>query len=135
MIDRKAALRSVGVGDIFHVEEESGPTRVCLATSVTEHLIVARSITTQDILKFDRHSGVATQQFHGVNFDWVIKSVARLPPDIHEIMLGLDRRFREAANQGAKDPRWDEPSEDTRLTQEQIRGLLFLDDFYSANPV
>src|SRR5690348_5230216 len=108
MTDRKAALNSIAVGDIFHIEEGGGTTRICLAISVTENTIVARSITTQDIFEFDRHTGIAPKSFRGKMYYWVINSVAPLPSDIHEIMLGLDRRFREEANQRARDPRWDE---------------------------
>jgi hypothetical protein len=138
MTDREAALWSIEVGDIFRAEGKKGgrgPKRVCLALSITENVIVARAIATQDILEFDRRTGIAVQQFYGVTSEWVITSVTPLPTDIHEIMLGLDRRFQEETDQRAENPDLVRAPEDTHLTKEQIRGLLFLDDFYRANPV
>ena len=64
--------------------------------SVRERIIQARTLTTQEILEFDRDIGIADHVLYGQSYRYVIDSVAPLPPDIHEIMLSIDRKYREA---------------------------------------
>src|SRR6202012_5399928 len=111
---------------------QDGLIRICLTRKVSDHVILARSITTREILEFDRHTGVALQIFNGSRWHWRIDSVAALPRDIHEIMLDIDRRFQEQEELRAEDPdrRW--TPEETHATKDEIRGLLFIDDFYST---
>jgi hypothetical protein len=91
MNDRKAALRSIAVGDIFHAGVgRSGASYPCLALQVRENAIFARRMTTQSVHWFDRTTGVEIDQD-----EVVIDSAAPLPDDIREIMLGLDRKYRE----------------------------------------
>jgi len=103
--------------------------------SVTGTTIQARAVTTQEIIEFDRRTGVADHRFRSASYRYVIDSVAPLPADIHDIMLSLDRRYRESEYRWAENPDWKPTLEDTRLTKEQIRGLLFVSDFYKANPI
>jgi hypothetical protein len=134
MTNREAALKSVRAGDIFNVEDD-GPTLICLALSVTEAVILARSITTQHLFEFDRETGVAVHQLDGRRYHWTINSIAPLPVDIRESMLSIDRKFREYEYRWAEDPDWEPATEESVLTKDQIGGLIFVDDFYRANPI
>ena len=64
-----------------------------------------------------------------------INSVAPLPFDIHEIMLELDRKYRAGEYRRAEDPDWVRAPEEIGLTENQKRGLRFVDGFHGANPL
>jgi fatty-acyl-CoA synthase len=131
MNDRKAALRSIAVGDIFNASVgRSGATYPCLALQVREKAIFARRMTTQSVHWFDRTTGVEVGQDAVV-----IDSVATLPDDIRDIMLGLDRKYREDELRYAEEPDWEAPEGSSRLTPEQIRAIRFIGRFYPANPL
>ena len=130
MAAREDALRKLGDGDLFDAEDEAGPTRICIVTSVTKTTIVARSITVQEIIEFDRLTGVARSPF-----DFVITSVAVLPQDIHDIFLGLEQKYREARSRRARDPNWVPPTGHFALTEDQKRAFLFSHDLYKQNPL
>jgi len=131
MADRKTALRNIAVGDIFHAEAPNGASLICLTRSVTETKIHARRVTTQSYHEFDRTTGVEECERNPCTID----SVAPLPPDIQNIILGLDRKYREAEYQRAEypDKPWD-PGE-SRLTDDQKRALLFVGSFHRENPI
>ena len=103
--------------------------------SVSEEIILARSVTTQEIIEFDRRTGRAVHKRHGFNFDYAIASVEPLPRDIHEIMLSLDRNGRAFEEKLAADPEYESPPDKPILNGDQRRGLLFIDDFYRAHPL
>ena len=130
MITRASAIRQLGEGDLFHAEHEAGPTRICVVTSVTETTVVARSTTVQEIIEFDRSTGVAVPPFY-----FVITSVAALPQDIHDTFLGLDRKYREGKIRRAKEPGWVRPPAELALTEDQSRAFEFAHYFYKANPL
>lgn len=118
MTDRATALGNIAVGDIFNAECPSGAGLLCLTLSVTEHAIQARTVTTQRLYEFDRRLGRRL----GGKSECVIDSVAALPADIHNILLGLDRRYRLG-----KDP------DRFALTADEKRALVFVASFYPAN--
>jgi len=119
MTSRQKALRSIKVGDLFNAAGDHGVPLICLATSITETAIYARTITHQLEFKFDRRTGVGREDEYSIG--GTIDSVERLPPDIYEALIGLDRRHR--------------AGDDRRLSSEEKRALLFLDDFYEAHPI
>jgi hypothetical protein len=130
--DRKTALAAIAVGDLFHGRPRKGTASViCLVLQVRENTIFARRITTQSVHEFDRTTGVETDESNPV----VINSVAPLPADIREIMLGLDGKYRAAEHRRAEDPEWTMPPEQARLTEEEKRGLLFIGQFYQDNSI
>ena len=96
---REAALQEIAVGDIFHacIQPDSGPSYICLALQIHEDRIFARRMTIQSVHWFDRVTGVEI----GDN-SVVIASIARLPDDIREIMLGLDQKYRRTSTDGPK---------------------------------
>jgi hypothetical protein len=130
MTARENALGKLDDGDLFDAEDAAGPTRICMVMSITKTTIVARSITVQETIEFDRLTGAAKPPF-----DFVITSVAALPRDIHDIFLGLDRKYREARANVAKDPNWVPPTGHFALTEDQKRAFLLSHDFYKQNPL
>lgn len=122
MIDRREALSYLVVGDIFHATGAKDTKLICLVTAVTDTAIHARTMTTQLLLKVDRQTGKG--QLKGViaTVPCAIDSITPLPVDIHNIMLGLDRKSRLEQNE-----------ERAKLTQDEIRALLFLDAHYESN--
>src|ERR1700739_4849498 len=116
--DRKIVLAAIAVGDLFHGRPRKGTASViCLALQVREKTIFARRITTQSVHEFDRATGVEIDDSNPV----IIDSIAPLPSDIHEIMLGLDRKYREVEYRLAEDPEWRMPPEQACLTEDEKR--------------
>jgi hypothetical protein len=128
--DREAALRRIAVGDILHAcaRPEHGASYICLVLQLREDAIFARRMTTQSVHWFDRSTGAEIDDPRVV-----IDSVAPLPPDIREIMLGLDRKYRESEYREADDPDWEPPEGWSRLTEDQKRAFSFIADFYPKN--
>lgn len=93
MTPREIALQRIEVGDIFHAEASTGGSLICLAVSITDVTLRAKTVTTQLYYNFDRRSGVAIWNGEGVP-EWdgeevvcTIDSVERLPDDILEIVM------------------------------------------------
>ena len=131
MTPREIALQNIEVGDVFHALAASGGSLICLAISITDSTIRAKTVTTQLYYNFDRHSGIAIWKGEGVP-EWndeevscTIDSVARLPNDILEIVMGLDRKFSQP----------DRESGYYRLTTEEKRALILIGKFYPSNPI
>jgi hypothetical protein len=135
MTDRHAALGALEAGHLFYAVDAVGPVRICLVMSVSEKTILGRSVTTQEIIEFDRRTGRAAHKHDGSDYDYVISSVAPLPGDIHEIMLSLDRNGRAFEERLAEDPDYESPPDKSILNADQRRGLLFIADFYRAHPL
>jgi hypothetical protein len=135
MTDRQTALGALEAGHLFHAVDAAGPVRICLVMSVSEKTILARSVTTQEIIEFDRRNGRASHKRYGFNFDYVIASVEPLPRDIHEIMLSLDRNGRAFEEKIAANPDYKSPPDKSILNDDQRRGLLFVAEFYRAHPM
>jgi hypothetical protein len=132
MTQREVALRNIAVGDMFHGRPPKGTASfICLALEVGEKTIFARRITTQSVHEFDRATGVENVDSNPI----VIDSVARAPVDIREILLGLDRKYREAEVRRAEDPNWKLPEDKARLTKDEIRALLLVGKLHEDNPI
>jgi hypothetical protein len=132
MADRATLLSKLVVGDIFHATGPSGASLICLTMSVTETTIRARTVTTQYHFDFDRKTGMAEYSARIIGIpEWgdeikscAIDSVAPLPIDIHNIMLGIDRKFRLG---------WD--FDRFKLSSDEGRALLFVATYYPAYPL
>jgi hypothetical protein len=120
MADRKTALGKLAVGDIFHAESPNGASLICLVTSVTETTIQARTVTTQRHLEFDRQTGIA--EYGDEPIICTVDSTAPLPVEIHNVMLGIDRKFR-----------LEQDPERLKLNDAEKRALVFVDSHYSSN--
>jgi hypothetical protein len=135
MLDRTALLSKIAVGDMFHANASNGASLLCLTMAVTATAVQARNVATQIIYDFDRRTGLAEWFVFGKRYICTIDSVAALPQDIHEIMLSLDQAGREGEYRDAENPERKLQPGEAALTKEQIRGLLFVSEFYPANPL
>ncbi len=119
LTQREIALRNIRMGDIFHADGDHGGPLICLATSITETTINARTVSHNLKFKFDRRTGVGKEPEFSIG--GTIDSVARLPPDIYEALISLDVKNRS---------KWDSP-----LSAEQKRALIFTSHFYPEHPI
>ena len=55
------------------------------------------------------------------------------PADIRDILLGLDRKYREAEYRRAEDPQWQLPEAAAKLTKDEIRALLSIGKIHESN--
>jgi hypothetical protein len=126
MLDRKTLIGNLNVGDIFHAEAPNGASCVCRVLSVNDATIQARRMTTQENLEFDRHTGI--ERVNDGEAQVVINSVAPLPPEIHDVFLAIERKYRQIP--------WNDPDlERFKLTEAEKRALLFVGPHYSSNPL
>ena len=116
-MDRPNALRRLTVGDIVHGEGSNGASLLCLVTAITEATVQARTMTSQYDLEFDRRTGIC-EWGRGTG---VIDSIAPLPADIREALLGLDLRYRSGG--------------DAKLSDAEKHALIFVASFYPAHPI
>jgi hypothetical protein len=124
-MSEKTRLNNIAVGDIFRAASAQIPSIICLVTSVTKMTIDVRTITTQRSLRFDRRTGEAAwETIEKEQVICTIDSVAPLPVNIHNIMLGLDRKIRLGGG-----------PESNPLDRDEIEALLFLDSHYPSNPL
>ena len=128
MTERKTALRNLTVGDIFHGRSPNGASLVCLVTGVNGTTIFARRITTQDDREFDRSTGISLDGVQST-----IDCVAPLPPDIFDTYIRIDRKYRSFQEMDRNGIERDLTR--YRLTPEEHRALLFIDDHVEANPI
>jgi|SRR5580700_4214148 hypothetical protein len=127
MLDRKALIGNLDVGDIFHAEYPNGASCVCRVLSVNEATIHARRMTTQENLEFDRQTGI--ERVNDGQAQAVINSVAPLPTEIHNVFLALERKYGQIQPED-----WDGPDlERFKLTEAEKKALLFVGPHYSAN--
>jgi hypothetical protein len=82
------------VGDIFHADSPNGAHLICLATSVTETTIHARSVTNDQYMEFDRKTGAGIVTWRERKTPCTVYSTSPLPEDIHSIILEMDRKTR-----------------------------------------
>ena len=87
--DLRSKLSWVVPGDLVHGRDEGQQSWVCLVESVGPERIEARRITTQEHLAFDSETG-ANIDAAGCRLD----SIMPLPLDVHDVLLGLDRKMR-----------------------------------------
>lgn len=128
MTDRESALRSLAVGDIFHGRAPNGASLFCLVTDVIETTICARRIHTQEQLQFDRRSGISLGEVKSR-----IDCVAPLPPEVHQGLLKLDKKYGEAIAQQAAGIELDFAM--YKLTDAERRVHVLSDDHVSSNPI
>jgi hypothetical protein len=118
--DRKTLLGNLAVGDVFHAESPKAPNLICLVVSVTETTIQARTVTGGERFEFDRQTGVAQWVDEAVSC--TIDSVAPLPVDIHNVILGLDRKLR-----------LEQDARRISFNDAEKKALIYLDEHYSSN--
>jgi len=92
MTDRANALSKLVVGDIFHAQCPNGASLICMVESVTDTIIQARTVTHQIRLEFDRRTGI--ESGGKGETPCAVDSITPLPLDLHNVMLGMDRKMR-----------------------------------------
>jgi hypothetical protein len=128
MTDRKVLLAKLAVGDIFHAEYPNDAKCIGLVLSIDTDTILARRVTSQENLKFDRQTGV--EKAPDGEPQAVINSVAPLPLEIHNVFVELDRKY--GAVHGQKDI-FEKNPEYFKLSEAEKKAFLFIDSHYSAN--
>ena len=118
MTDRKTQLARLLPGDIFHASCSNDASLICLVEEVSEARIVARRITTQDRLSFDRTTGRDIRDRAACTID----STAPLPVPIHNTLLGLERKMRLQNDR-----------EKLKLDRDEREALMFIGPYYAAN--
>ncbi len=122
MIDWLAVLKKLSVGDIFHASCPNGASLICLIEAITKRSLQTRTVTHQIKLEFDLATG-STLEGSGAA-PCTIDSVAGLPPEIHSVILGLDRKMRL------------EPDIlKHKLSDDEKQALILIASYYPANPV
>ncbi|HEY1980926.1 MAG TPA: hypothetical protein VGH13_12650 [Xanthobacteraceae bacterium] len=129
MSDRKALIDSLDVGDIFHAEYPNGASCICRVSSVSDETIHSRRMTTHENLEFGRHTGI--ERINDGSAQAVINSVAPLPPEIRSVLLTIERKY---APINIED--WNNADlERFKLTAAEKHALIFVADYYAANPL
>lgn len=118
--ERGEFLQLVAEGDLIHARNSVNASIICLVTAVDNDFIHCRRITTQHTYIFDRTAGlsIASDTQMGAEID----SVEPLPINIHNTLLGLERRIR----LGKRTP------ENIRLTAAEKEALVFVHDHYES---
>lgn len=137
--DKKADLDSLVIGDVVHaaftheVSSDGGPSLICLITEIKDDYIMARTVTTQVLFRFERTTGRSIsnepsiyRSKTGCPLVALIDSIAPLPSTTYNAILSLDRHMRLALFKSASDR--------TYLLEEHKHALNFVDSFYKENP-
>jgi hypothetical protein len=120
MGDRETLLGNLVVGDIFHAVAPKVASLICLVVSVTETALHTRRVTTRENLVFDRRTGVTVDELSPCTID----SVAPLPVDVYNVMLGIDRKSRLE-----NDP------ERIKLSDAEKKAFVFVTSHYASYPI
>jgi hypothetical protein len=121
MVNRKTLLGKLVAGDIVQADGPNGACPLCLIYAVTTTTIKARSVNTQAHYEFNRETGTGDWRDGGTV---IINSIAPFPIEIHNIILGLDRKYRLLRD-----------IMEAALTDDEIRALLFASDHHLSNPL
>ena len=121
MPTRDQALNAISVGDIVFGLGAGGQEKLLLVYKTDRDGFSARHLTTQMTFKFGRDGKTGVRADGGYI---QIASTAKLPPDMHDVALGLDRKW-------AARPEYP----DTILSKAEIRLLLSYAAFFKANPL
>jgi len=118
---RKQVLDAIKQGDVIYGIAAGGQEKLMLVYKTTPDTIYARHVTTQTRVEFDR--GGRSKRCDGGG-SCTIVSVAPLPAEEHDIVLGLDRKMREATELTG-----------LKLSKAEIRMLLMKTEFYQSRPL
>jgi hypothetical protein len=114
MPEKRIDLQKLRPGDLFHAEYPGGATVIGITLEVTATRIRGRDITRQEVLEIDRATGVSIT---ADGDPCTIYSTEPLPPDLHEAILGLDRKYG-----SGRTP----TDEESKLTLAERKALIFV---------
>jgi hypothetical protein len=129
MADLRGALKKLVIGDFFHARSpKNHASLVCLVTELDQGTIRSRRVHTQDDLQFDRKTGIERGSVPSK-----IDCVTQLPPDMHQLLLEMDRKYQElyALVRDGREFDW----ERAKLTPDEKRVGAFIYDHVAANPI
>lgn len=119
MLSSAQALGAVKVGDVIFGIAAGGQEKLLLVYEADATSFWARHVTSQTTAKFGR-DGESVWVHDGGSC--TIVSTARLPQEMYEVAIGLDRKF-------AAQPEYP----DSILSKDEIRLVLTHDKFFKAN--
>jgi hypothetical protein len=124
-------LTRLVIGDVFHAKGVSGSGRqslICVVLEVTDKTIRGRTVTHELTVDFDRRTGRGLwrdeRQPGWPPFECQIDSIEPLPIEIHNVLLGLDRKMRLTLDR-----------ERMGLTGAEQSALDFVYDYYPRHPI
>ncbi|MBI3198349.1 MAG: hypothetical protein HYZ40_12760 [Rhodospirillales bacterium] len=115
MTSQRVALSELDVGDLLHAEHPDGPKLIAITLDVTATRIRARDICRQEVMEFDRQTGLSVSADAAV--PWVIYSTEPMPPELYEALIGLDRKYG-----SGRVP----TDEESKLTPAEKKALIFI---------
>ncbi|WP_449396508.1 hypothetical protein [Devosia riboflavina] len=118
MSSREQALNAIAVGDLIYGLREDGRPDLLLVYIVDDVGFLARNIFNRASIRFG-WDGDGRRL--GDDLGCTIVSTASLPPEQHQVAIGLDRRM-------ASNPEYP----DSRLTEDEIRLVLDHHEFFEA---
>jgi hypothetical protein len=121
MLSRRQALNQIKVGDIIYGLSGAGNGKLLLVYQADETSFRARHVTSQSWAEFGRDGKSRRIPTGGT---CTIVSTAALPPEEHDVALGLDRKMRTAKEYP-----------DGVLTEAEIQLVLNHDKFFKAHPL
>lgn len=121
MATKEQALHAIKQGDIVYAIAAGGQEKLMLVYATTPDAIFARQVTSGTKVEFGRDGRSRKVQGGGSG---VIVSVAQLPPDQHEVAIGLDRKARTAKE-----------LTDFRLSDAEKHLLLTMTEFFRSRPL
>jgi len=119
MSSREQALNAVRVGDLIFGLGAGGQDKLLLVYKVDQSGFSARHVTTQMTFRFGRDGKTRVYADGG---QVAIVSTAMLPPELHEVALGLDHKMGTAKEYP-----------DAVLSEAEIQLLLTHAKFFKAN--
>jgi len=119
MSARARALNAVKVGDVIFGIAEGGQPKLLLVYEADDEGFSARHVTSQTSARFGRDGKSSWAPDGG---SCVIVSTAQLPFDMHETVLGLDRKW-------AAKPEYP----DTKLSSAEIKLMTSHRAFFEAH--
>jgi hypothetical protein len=117
-LDRPTILSRLEVGDLFCARSAKAPVLICLVTQILKESVVTRRVTCGSVITFNRTTGLEETQQNPAE----IISVEPLPPDVHALMLRIDRRTRLQVDRSQ-----------FRLDDAEKRALRMLEDHYYSH--
>lgn len=118
---RKQVLDAIKQGDVIYGIAAGGQEKLMLVYRTTPDTIYARHVTTQTKVEFRRDGRSRRCEGGG---SCTIVSVAPLPAEEHDVVLGLDRKMREAKE-----------LTDLKLSKAEIQMLRMKAEFYQSSPL
>lgn len=118
---RVKALNAIDVGDVIYGVTPSGRGKMLLVYDADEEVLHVRHVPSLGLAKIGRDGNSTWCEGGG---SCIITSTAPLPTGIYDVVIGLDRKMRNAKELS-----------DLKLSNDEIQILLTQDDYFQARPL